>query len=71
MDEGGKIIRKNESGVKIKEKDKFQAYKKWQKKTKLKIQRVGEEENTKIVNNAYDNIKEKSYLKRTKQSRYK
>jgi hypothetical protein len=70
LDEGGKIIRKNESGVKIKEKDKFQAYKKWQKKTKLKIQKVGEEENTKIVNNAYDNLKEKRYLKRTKQSRF-
>ena len=36
LDEAGKIVRKNESGVKIKDKDKFQAYKNWKKKTKLK-----------------------------------
>jgi hypothetical protein len=70
LDEGGRIIRKNESGAVVKGKDKFQAYKNWRKKSKLKIQKVGEEESSKIVTTAFENFKERSYLKRTKQSKY-
>jgi len=52
LDENRNIIRKNESGVKIKEADKFKAYKNWRKKTKLKIQNVGEVEKKEIVDGA-------------------
>lgn len=69
LDEGGQIMRKNESGAKIKGNEKFQAYKNWKNKTKLKVQRVGEEESSKLVDNAFTNFKERLYLKRTKQSK--
>jgi len=66
LDEGGKIIRKNESGKVVKKSDKFQTYKKWQQKTKLKVQRVGEKENSNVVNGALENFKERKFQKRTK-----
>jgi len=48
----GNIIKKNESGVRIKKGEKMEAYKKWTKKNKIKIQGLGEIENKTVVDNA-------------------
>jgi len=51
-DSQGNIIKKNEAGVRVKKGEKMDAYKKWSKKNKIKIQGLGEIENKTVVDNA-------------------
>jgi ATP-dependent RNA helicase DDX54/DBP10 len=67
VDRNGVMIKKNESGVKIKGKDKKpHAYQTWKKKNKLRVQNVGEMENDKISSNAENMFKERKFQKQQK-----
>ena len=60
VDNKGNIIKKNESGVKIKKDDKSPSqFKKWKKKNKANIQKVGETENDIHVANAQSRFKDR------------
>jgi ATP-dependent RNA helicase DDX54/DBP10 len=69
VDKAGKLIKKNESGVIIKSKDKNpHPYQTWKKKNKLRVQNVGEMENEKIISGADTAFKDRKINKRTKGS---
>jgi ATP-dependent RNA helicase DDX54/DBP10 len=68
VDREGKIIRTNEAGVKVKSKDKNpHAYKNWQKKNKLRVQKTGEMENERIATSAGDMFRERKISKGMRQ----
>ena len=55
VDRDGKVMseRRNESGAKIKKDEKqIDVYKRWQQKTHLKLQKTGEKEDQKLINQA-------------------
>lgn len=68
VDKKGKIIvKKNESGVRIKKDDKSPSqFKKWKKKNKANIQKVGEIENELHVQNAQTRFKDRKMNKMNK-----
>ena len=58
-DKKGNIIKKNESGVKVKKDDKTPSiFKKWKKKNKASIQKIGEMENDVAVTDAKSRFKD-------------
>lgn len=60
VDKKGNIIKKNEAGVKIKKDDKSPSqFKRWKKKNKANIQKVGEMENETNVMNAQSRFKDR------------
>lgn len=68
-DKKGNLIRKNESGVKIKDNEKrVSSYKKWLSTSKIRVQRVGEKEDLNIVSSAGDKYRERKHVKNTKNS---
>ena len=53
VDREGKVIQRNEAGVKIKKTDKqIDYYKRWQQKTHLSLQKTGELEDKKLIGQA-------------------
>ena len=63
-DKKGNIIKKNESGVKVKKDDKTPSiFKKWKKKNKASIQKIGEMENDVALTDAKSRFKAKVHLK--------
>jgi len=64
VDRAGQLIKTNESGVRVKKNDKApNSFKRWKSKNHLKIQRVGEFENDKVVTNAQSAFRERKVLK--------
>jgi len=60
VDKRGNIIKKNEAGVKIKKDDKTPSqFKRWKKKNRANIQKVGEMENDTAVMNAQSRFKDR------------
>lgn len=67
VDKKGRIIKKNEAGVKIKKDDKNPSqFKRWKKKNKATIPRVGEMENELHVANAQTRFKDLKMSRNTK-----
>ncbi len=69
VDKRGNILKKNESGVKIKKDDKSPSqFKRWKKKNKANIQKVGEIENDIHVQNAQARFKDRKMNRMNKSS---
>lgn len=63
-DKNGNLVRKNEAGVKIKVDEKrISSYKKWMSKTKIRVQRTGEVEDTNLVHSASQKFKDRKSMK--------
>lgn len=66
VDRDGKVMaeRRNEAGKKIKKDDKHEdIYKRWQQKTHLTLQKAGEKEDTKLINQARASHEGRSMMK--------